>query len=176
VQLEQRHFDEIAERVLNRLAQDSLPAPLRMELEEAYTARVLFPAVCSFVQDVGLRGVLVAGDGGRRPPAVRFMGAYFWPDIVVSWRNKVILAVEVKLARQHCFQDSVATALGQSLVYRGLGGECAAVIIDIDARAATEPEDVERAGGMGVSLIVRRPLGAQLNPAFGLPADSSSPK
>jgi hypothetical protein len=87
--------------------------------EESLTALVVQPAVMSAIGEIGIDGLIVAGDGRERAaPTVSWSGWQFRPDVAVLFRNQRLLAVEVKLLRGRGSGDAGAKGLGQATIYR----------------------------------------------------------
>lgn len=66
------------------------------------------------------------------------LGAHFYPDLgIASWSNP-IFALEVKFLRGVSRQNSIATAIGQALVYSRRFHEAAVMLIDTEGRVSDD--------------------------------------
>jgi hypothetical protein len=88
------------------------------ETEPAFTARVLMPLIHTVQRRIGLDGVTLAGEGMTRVVPTYLLGHRFYPDMAVSYFGKRLVAYEVKFLRKRGRPNSLATALGQSLLYQ----------------------------------------------------------
>lgn len=165
--LGERHVEALFQRVVEGLRTSELRSPSLGESETRYTARVLLPWLRALMRDVGLDGLLVAGDGGKSVEAARLLGRYYNPDLTVHFHRRPLIAVEVKLADCSGFQYSLCTAIGQSIVYRQRYDRSLALVIDMDAvssrEEAVEAADIVRTV-VGTELVVRRQVDRRIEP------------
>jgi hypothetical protein len=74
--------------------------------------------VLSVVESLSIDGITVAGDGRpRSAPPVRWSRWTFRPDVAILFRNRRLLAIEVKLLRGRGSGDAGAKGLGQATIY-----------------------------------------------------------
>lgn len=145
------------QRVCEFLESCEISAPNAQEVETAYTKRVLLPAITAHLEARGLGKLIVVGETSAAPP-VDFWGKVFYPDIAILYYGERLVAIEVKLMRSG---QSVATALGQALIYRAAGyrHSCAFLVgNERDARSSVtaglenleEPHTIVRTACQGV--------------------------
>jgi hypothetical protein len=159
--------------VVRRLRYAPLSAPRLGETEPAYTARVIQPIVREEVERVGVKGILVAGDGGPPVQPVYFLGRIFIPDLTVSFHHHRAIACEVKLLRARQTQNALATAVGQASLYREAGyPESILCLIDTTGQFMAEAVLAATKGFESIGqlhLVVRRTVGVAMGPHPGSP-------
>jgi hypothetical protein len=86
------------------------------------------------LDDLGIEGVVLAGDGVAPVAPVPYLGIRFYPDMTLHHYGEPVLAIEVKYLKQGQPQGSLATALGQASVYRQRFPQVAVFLVDMSAR------------------------------------------
>jgi hypothetical protein len=147
------------ELIVDRLRTGELEAPLEGEREPVYTARCLYPMVRDALAELGIHGLIEAGDGGASAQPVPMFGLLFYPDLTVKFHGKPTLAIEVKYLGGGSRGNSVATALGQAYLYQRAGYKhTGAFLIDRANRITNaqikQAEEVCRSAD--IDVIVRR--------------------
>jgi hypothetical protein len=159
-----RRSANLARRLVDALSFDEIEPPKADELEREYTARCLAPVVRSVLEALPGAGLRLRGDGSHEQaiPA-RVLDVEFYPDLAVSLGQQHLWAAEVKFVRSSGRQNSVATAIGQAVLYRSRYEHTAVVLIDVgrhNAGALRAFTDIEEA--LGLQFIVRSKVGRGL--------------
>lgn len=164
-----RHFlsggdaANLSQLVAHRLRHEPLSPPHSTELEPAYTARVIQPALGRALSEANVSGLFPVGDGSSPVEPAIFLDRRFYPDFGAMYFDQRILAGEVKILRARQSQNAIATAVGQVTIYRE-SGYLAGVLCLVDlvgqfsddaVRAATK----ELSDTTGVALVVRTATG-----------------
>lgn len=145
--------------VTKRLREAQLEAPRAEEREPVYTARALTPRVREALEELGIVGLVEAGDGAGAVRPVPLFGLLFYPDLTVAFHGIRTLAFEVKFVGHSGRQNSIATCLGQAYLYRQAGYQQAgALLIDLVGRMSDEEikqaETICRSAA--IEVVVRR--------------------
>ena len=149
----------LIEVVLAELREMPIPVPDRQDGETNYTKRLLIPHLDSVLTDLAFPGLIRRGSEAGKLRSAHFLGYPFYPDIMVDWRSMPVLAIEVKLLREGSRQNAIATALGQSQIYRKRYHRTAMMLIDSKPSSTSEDrgEAVEwMASSLGTSLVIRQ--------------------
>jgi hypothetical protein len=153
-------LDRLQELVVERLSQGDFESPQVRENEPQFTARVLAPALKGIVGQVAVPGLHVSGDGAAPIRTVSFLGSFFRPDLGISRYGEWLFALEVKYLKRGQRQGSIATAIGQSLVYRGCGFPRVVIFVVDFCSGAVVLDEASLALAESLHLIVRRPMPA----------------
>lgn len=166
MQLSARQAERVVQLVIQELKTVPLVAPLPNETEYAYTKRCLSGQLRITVERLGLRGLVVAGAGVNPVRPVNLFRLNFYPDLAIFYYRSRVLAVEVKYVGRGQRENSVATALGQAMVYQCGGYPLTAVLL-VDLTAAMTDFDIRNASkacaAYGAEVIVRRRVGTLLS-------------
>ena len=161
-ELSDRQVGRLMEIVVHELRTAELPSPNVGEHEPVYTARCLQGPVRRVLGRLGIDGLIQAGEGGGRVRPVVLFGLRFYPDLAVVYHGAKTLAFEVKYLRASGRENAVATALGQTYLYRQAGyRRCGTFLVDITGRSSdAETIAAERiCRSAGIDVVVRRKLG-----------------
>lgn len=145
--------------VLHSLTTCQLPEPQHAEKEPQYTSRVVRPFVQKIITGRNAWSTIfqVLGNGVPGLPSISVAGMEFYPDVVINrvTPRRRLLAIEVKYAGSG---QSIATALGQALLYVSGGGYHLAVVFLIAPHdfATLDVEVIESLREVGVEVVVRR--------------------
>jgi len=97
--------------------------------ERELTTLQVGPALERLTQTLMLNQLIVRYDGHLAArPLIKF-GMTFLPDAQVTLNMQKIMAIEVKIIRELDPSGSLSKALGQTLMYKALGFECALGLI-----------------------------------------------
>jgi hypothetical protein len=147
------------ELVAARLRYIELEAPRDREREPTYTARCLLGPVHDVLRELGIPGLVHAGEGGTRVRPVPLFGLLFYPDLAVAYHGSPTLAFEVKYLGRQGRQGSIATGLGQAYLYRQARYRRAGAFL-IDLANVITDEEIKRAENAcrsaDIEVIVRR--------------------
>lgn len=131
------------------------------EREPVFTARCVRPPVRELLRELGIHGLVHAGDGGSRARPVGRFGLRFYPDLTITYHGSLVMAIEVKYLGGAGRENAVATALGQAWLYRQAAYQRAAVVL-IDLAGVMLERDIRAAEALcrhdGTQLVVRRRL------------------
>ncbi|MEY2674718.1 MAG: hypothetical protein RLZZ514_1283 [Actinomycetota bacterium] len=123
------------------------------EKEPSYTRRVLYPQFKKFVDDLGDKQVSLASDGtqNRPTPVLIGHGQKFFPDMSISVFGGRSIAFEVKFLGDQSFSGSLATAVGQALVYSTCGYSYAHALLvgSAGSKAIFDDDKVRLNAGLG---------------------------
>lgn len=164
-ELTDRQVARLMELVLSQLRKTVLSAPRPTEHEPQYTARSLQEPIRQVLDGLGIHGLIRTGEGAGRVGPVVLFGQRFYPDLAVTYHGRKVLAFEVKFMRQSGRENAVATALGQTYLYRQAGYRVSgAFLIDMYGRMTnaeiTAAETICRSAG--IEVVVRRRSGQLL--------------
>jgi hypothetical protein len=153
---------ERRERLLGRVTASLRSSPLRTpaddEGETLYTTRCLAPLLAEIVSDIAFPGLVPLGAGFSIVPC-HFLGMNFWPDLGIAYFGDYVLAIEVKFLRTGQRQNSIATAIGQSVIYRQRYRHVSTLLIDTvvsTSNAHVREAATFLAARASIPLIVRR--------------------
>lgn len=147
----------LVEIVVGELRDAGLPAPAVGEGEAKYTNRCLAPLLERVISEIGFPGLVPLRSQGAAMISCHYLGVNFYPDLGVRFYESFAMAIEVKFLRGAQRQNSIATAIGQGVVYSSRFGNSAVMLIDTSGRAT--PNEVASASvhlsSFGIPLIFR---------------------
>ena len=115
--------------LFNELMSSWIPVfPIENEMENAYTARVLYPLVRNWVGTLNKSGLYCRGNGGPSVQPIVVHGLEFYPDIEIVMDSQKVLSIEVKFIRDQDSNSSITKGLGQGLLYQLHGYETSFVL------------------------------------------------
>jgi hypothetical protein len=158
--------------VVDVLRDAPLPAPDRGESETAFTRRCLAPLIEDTLRGLDFPGLLPLGTGGASMISCHALGSHFYPDLAVAYFGTPVFAVEVKFLRGIQRQNSIATAVGQGLLYSHRFENAAVMFIDAEGRLSDGEilASEKLLGETTFPLVVRRATrAAELSPHPRLP-------
>jgi hypothetical protein len=131
------------------------------EREPVYTARCLRPPVRDLLHELQIQGLVHAGDGGSRARPVGRFGLRFYPDLSITYHGSLAIAIEVKYLGASGRENAIATALGQTWLYRQAAYQRAALVV-VDLVGVMSDRDIQAAEDLcrrdGIQLVVRRKI------------------
>jgi len=144
--------------VVEAMGHADLPAPGATESETSFTQRCLAPLLESTIANIGFPGLVPLGTRGAAMISCHALGAHFYPDLGVGYFGAPVFAVEVKFLRGSQRQNSIATAIGQGVVYSKRFDNAAVLLIDTQGTLndAEVHAGVELLGAFRLPLVVRR--------------------
>jgi hypothetical protein len=123
----------------------------------------LAPTIRSFVVELRRPDIQYAGTGGAPVDSASALGLNFYPDAALRTASQRLLAIEVKFLRGTQRQYSLATALGQALLYRRRYRYVVAFLVDSKLTSTEELQDLKASASQaGVDVVLRRVAGKEL--------------
>lgn len=168
VGISEARLDRLVGLLQADLAKVAIDAPHSSEREPSYTRRCVTEPVSQFLMSLDIPGLVVAGEleGPVRP--IYLLGRRFYPDISIAYGGDMLIAIEVKYLRN---SGSIATAIGQAMVYRTFAYRRALVFMVNRSRNpwnSKVPSEIEQIRlGTGVPIVFRNSLRGALQPTEG---------
>ncbi len=150
-----RRFFEV---VHTRLRGEILPGLVVNETEPQYTQRVLQPIARRILTEIEAPGMVCGGDGGVPTHRTNMLGMTFAPDLEFSYRGQRLVAIENKFVTYKHRQRSIASAMGQALVYR-IGGFPLCIVLLLDLVTSSYANSIRAAPRLStddIRIIVKR--------------------
>ncbi len=114
-----RVFDEVYEL----LSGSNWPQVESAQLERSITRNNVAPIIRDYLLNKGAFHLVLRSDGFLAPRPLLRHGMSFTPDVDLSRLSQRILAIEVKILRDHDASGSLSKAIGQTFAYKALGYE-----------------------------------------------------
>jgi hypothetical protein len=123
--LAQSQLDIFHDKALGFLSKQKYELNEKGQQERELTTEQVGPSLTRFAKELLLNQLIVRYDGHLPARPLISSGMTFLPDAQVTFHSQKVLAIEVKIIREQDPSGSLAKAIGQTLMYRALGFECA---------------------------------------------------